>query len=265
MKCWGERIIWKKFLQNLTSFRRLSSSLKATDCKQRQSSSRWRQRKTYQLLEIARRRLFVNEIVTRRTKFKLTKRIIELALKARRENLVELNAFIDIGVDREGNEPQAVYARVVGEIFEDGLVHWGRIVAFFAWTIYCQRRLDIKMEKEIADFVEEFFFDGIDNRHVPGGWDVVGFFTNSTFISLPIKLVAIVSHFGITRFWSATSTRIATEKCITISLNRPERTNDQAYILESDARTKMLFEEYILETNNQFRHLRHCCTSTTLT
>ena len=152
--------------------------------------------KTYQLLEIARRRLFVNEIITRRTKFELTKRIIELARRARRENLVELKAFVDIGVNRVGNDPKTVYARVAREIFDDGVVHWGRIVAFFALTIYFQRRFDIELEKEVTDFVEEFFPDWMDNCHVPGGWDVVGFFTNSTFISLSIKLAAAVPHFG---------------------------------------------------------------------
>ena len=76
--------------------------------------------KTYQLLAIARRRLFVNEIITRSTKFELTRRIIELARRARRENLNELNAFVDIGVKREGNDPRTVYARIVREIFDDG-------------------------------------------------------------------------------------------------------------------------------------------------
>ena len=115
--------------------------------------------KTYQLLTIARRRLFVKEIITRCTKFELTKRIIELARRARLENLVELKAFVDIGENRVGNDPKAVYARVTREIFNDGVVHWGRIVAFFASTIYFQRRFDIELEKEVIDFVEEFFPD----------------------------------------------------------------------------------------------------------
>ena len=110
--------------------------------------------KTYQLLTIARRRLFVKEIITRCTKFELTKRIVELARRARLENLVELKAFVDIGVNRVGNDPKAVYARVTREIFNDGVVHWGRIVAFFALTIYFQRRFDIELEKEVTDFVE---------------------------------------------------------------------------------------------------------------
>ena len=152
--------------------------------------------KTYQLLAIARRHLFVNEIFTRRTKFELTRRIIELARRARRENLNELNAFVDIGLNREGNDPRTVYARIVREIFDDGVVHWGRIVAFFTWTIYVQRRFDIDLEKEVTDLVEEFFPDWMDNHHVPGNWDVVGFFTNSTFISLSIKLLATTSRFG---------------------------------------------------------------------
>ena len=88
-----------------------------------------------------------NEIITRRTKFELTKQIIELARRARREDLAELNAFVDIGVDREGNDSKAVYAGVAREIFDDGVVHRGRIVAFFAWTIYFQRRFGIEMEK----------------------------------------------------------------------------------------------------------------------
>ena len=134
--------------------------------------------KTYQLLTIARRRLFVKEIITRCTKFELTKRIIELARRARLENLVKLKAFVDIGVNRVGNDPKAVYARVTREIFNDGVVHWGRIVAFFALTIYFQRRFDIELEKEVTYFVKEFFPDWMDNRHVPGGWDVVGFLTN---------------------------------------------------------------------------------------
>ena len=79
--------------------------------------------KTYQLLAIARRRLFVNEIITRRTKFELTKRIIELARRARQENLVELNAFVNNGLGREGNDLKAVYARVTREIFNDDVEH----------------------------------------------------------------------------------------------------------------------------------------------
>ena len=55
--------------------------------------------KTYQLLAIARRHLFFNEIIIQRTKFVLAKRIIEFACRGRQENLVELNAFIDIGVN----------------------------------------------------------------------------------------------------------------------------------------------------------------------
>ena len=113
--------------------------------------------KTYQLLAIARRRLFVNEIVTWRRKFELTKRIIKLARRARRENLTELNAFVDIGVDQEDNDPKAVYARVEKEIFGDGVILWGRIVAFFAWTIYFQSRFNIEMEKEVSDFSKSFF------------------------------------------------------------------------------------------------------------
>ena len=146
--------------------------------------------KTYQLLAIARRRLFVNEIMTRRMKFEVTKRIIELARRARQENLVELNAFVDICVEREGKDPKVVYARVVREIFDDDVIHWGRIVVFFAWTIYIQRRFDIEMEKEVTDFVEQFFPDWMDKYNVPNSWDIVGFFTNSTFISLSIKLLA---------------------------------------------------------------------------
>ena len=101
--------------------------------------------KTSQLLAIARRRLFAKEIITRRTKFELTKRIIELARRARLENLAELKAFVDIGVNRVGNNPKAFYARVAREIFNDGVVHRGRIVAFFALTIYFQRRFDIRV------------------------------------------------------------------------------------------------------------------------
>ena len=72
--------------------------------------------------------------------------------------------FIDIGVNRVGNDPKAVYARVAREIFDDGVVHWGRIVAFFALTIYFQRRFDIQFEKEVTDFVEEFLSDWMDNN-----------------------------------------------------------------------------------------------------
>ena len=113
--------------------------------------------KTYQLLAITRRRLFVNEIITRRlffneiitrrTKFELTKQIIELAHIARRKNLAELKAVVDIGVDREGNDPKEVYAKVFREIFDDGVVHLGRIVALFALTSSFQLRFDIKFEK----------------------------------------------------------------------------------------------------------------------
>ena len=111
--------------------------------------------------------------------------------------MVELNAFVDISVDRDGNDPKASYVRVAREIFDDGVVglHLGRIVAFFALTIYFQRRFDIELKKEVIDFVEEFFPDWIDNCHAPCGCDVIGFFTNSTFISLSIKLVAAVPHF----------------------------------------------------------------------
>ena len=153
--------------------------------------------KTYQLLAIARRRLFVNKIITRRTKIKLTKQIIEFARRARRENSVELNAFVDIGVDREGNDPKAVYARVASEIFDDDMVNWGRIVAFFAWTIYFQCRFGIEMEKEVADFVEECFpnWMTIDMCLVDG--TPSDFFTKSPFILLSIKLVAAMPHFGI--------------------------------------------------------------------
>ena len=131
--------------------------------------------------------MFVNEIILRRKKFSLTKRIIELARRARRENLVDLNAFIDIGVDREGNDPKAVKARVAREIFDDDVVHWGRIVAFFTLTIYFQRCFDIKLKNQVTNFVEEFFHDWMDTCRMSVGWDVVGFFTNSTFISLSIK------------------------------------------------------------------------------
>ena len=113
--------------------------------------------KTYQVFAIAKRRLLVSEIVTRRTKFELTERIVKLAHRARRENLTELNAFVDIGVDHEGNGPKAVYARVVREIFDDGVILWSRIVAFFTWTNYFQLHLNIEMEKKVSDFVEEFF------------------------------------------------------------------------------------------------------------
>ena len=78
----------------------------------------------YQLLAIARRRLFVKEIITWRTTFVLTKRIIELACRARWENLFKLNAIVGIGVDRDGNDPKEVHATVVKEIFDDGVVHW---------------------------------------------------------------------------------------------------------------------------------------------
>ena len=119
--------------------------------------------KTYQLLAIARRRLFVNEIITRRTKFELTKRIIELARRARRENLVELKAFVDIGVNRVGNDPKAVYARVAREIFDDGVVHWGRIVAFFALTIF--NAVLTKSWKRKSPILSKNFF--------PTGWTIV--------------------------------------------------------------------------------------------
>ena len=95
-----------------------------------------------------------------------------------------------ISVDLEGKDLKAVYARVAREIFDDGVVHWGRIVTFFALTIYFQCRFDIELGKEVTDFVKKFFPDWMDNCHVPGGWDVVAFFTNSTFILLSIKLVA---------------------------------------------------------------------------
>ena len=85
--------------------------------------------KVFILLQIFLTRLNCPIAMPMRTKFELTKRIIELAHRVRRENLVELNAFIDIGVGREGNDPKAVYARVAREIFNDGVVHWGRIVA----------------------------------------------------------------------------------------------------------------------------------------
>ena len=99
-------------------------------------------------------------------------------------------------MDREDDDLKAVYARVAREIFDDGVVHWGRIVAFFALTIYFQRCFDIELEKEVISFVEEFFPDWMDNCHLPGKCDVIGFFTNSTFILLSIKLVAAIPHFG---------------------------------------------------------------------
>ena len=150
--------------------------------------------KTRLLLAIARRRLFVKEIITRHARFELTKRIIELARKARQENLTELDAIAVIGVHRESNDPKAIFAIVVRKIFDDGVVHWGKIVAFFALTIYFQRRFELELENEVIDFVEELFPDLIDNRKVPVGWDVVGFFTNSFFISLSIKLMATMFH-----------------------------------------------------------------------
>ena len=58
-------------------------------------------------------------------KFELTKRTPELACRTRLENLVELKAFVDVGVGREGNDLKAVYARVVRKIFINGVVHWG--------------------------------------------------------------------------------------------------------------------------------------------
>ena len=67
--------------------------------------------KTRLLLAIARRRLFVKEIITRHARFELTKRIIELARRARRENLAELDAIVVIGVDRESNNPKAIFAQ----------------------------------------------------------------------------------------------------------------------------------------------------------
>ena len=77
--------------------------------------------KTRLLLAIARRRLFVKEILTRRTRFELFKRIIELARRARQENLAELDAIAVIGVDRESNDSKAIFATVVRKIFDDGV------------------------------------------------------------------------------------------------------------------------------------------------
>ena len=120
-------------------------------------------------------------------------------------------------MNRVGNDPKAVFARVAREIFDDGVVHWSIIAAFFALAIYFQRRFDIELEKEVTDFVEEFFPDWMDNCHVPGGWDVVGFFTNSTFISLSIKLAAAVPHFGTQLGSAASTTRIVISNTQTLN------------------------------------------------
>ena len=89
---------------------------------------------------------------------------------------LHLHAFVDHSVDREGNDLNAVYARVAREIFDDGVVYWGRIVAFFALTIYFKRHFDIELEKKVIDFVEEFFPDWMANCHLPGGWDIISDF-----------------------------------------------------------------------------------------
>ena len=128
------------------------------------------------LLAIARRRLFVKEIIKCHTKFELTKRIIELPRRARLNNLVELDAIAVIGVERENNDSKAIFATIVRDIFDDGVVHWGKIVAFFALTIYFQRCFDLELENEVIDFIEELFPDWMHNRPVPAGWDVIGFF-----------------------------------------------------------------------------------------
>ena len=77
--------------------------------------------KTRLLLAIAKRRLLVKEIITRHSKFELSKRIIELARRTRRDNLAELDAIAGIGVDRGSNDSKAIFATVVRKIFDDGV------------------------------------------------------------------------------------------------------------------------------------------------
>ena len=172
--------------------------------------------KTRLLFAIARRRSLIKEIITRHAKFELTKRIIELARRARRENLVELDAIAVVGINRESNDPKAIFATVVREIFNDGVVHWGKnynvliillyyyhnmIIllvhykfSFFALTNYFQRHFDLELENKVIHFFEELFPDWMDNQQVLVGWDIVKFCTNSIFISLSIKLKATMFH-----------------------------------------------------------------------
>ena len=132
--------------------------------------------------------------------FALTRQIIDLAQGARRKNLVKLEAIVGIGVDRDGNDPEAVYARVALEIFDDDNVHLDRIVAFFASMICFQRRFNIDLEKEVTDFNVAFFLDWMDCQNVSASRDAVQFCANSTFISLSIKLVTAESHLENYRF-----------------------------------------------------------------
>ena len=55
--------------------------------------------------------------------------------------------------------------------------------------------------------MEEFFPDWIDNCHVPCGWDIIGFFINSTSILLFIKTSSCHAS-----FWKSTILKHRVEK-----------------------------------------------------
>ncbi len=56
------------------------------------------------------------------------------------------------------------YARVLEEMFSDGVVNWGRIVTVLAFAIYMQHRFFVNLEVETERAVERHLFDWMMKR-----------------------------------------------------------------------------------------------------
>ena len=83
----------------------------------------------------------------------------ELVHKVIAENRVTFDSIAETLVDDTGDDATEVYRRLVKEIFAERVIHWGRVTAFFALTIFFRDRFTLNLDDEATNVMSEYFPD----------------------------------------------------------------------------------------------------------
>lgn len=122
--------------------------------------------------------------------------LLELANKVIEENRVTFDGIAETLVDSDDCNAVEVYKRLVGEMFADRIVHWGRITVFFALTIFFRDRFNLNLDDEATTLMSEHFPGWIEEQQSAFRWNRSRFYVALICAVLSVKLIKamILSH-----------------------------------------------------------------------
>ena len=120
--------------------------------------------------------------------------LYELANKVIEENRLTFDCIAETLVDDDNSNIKEVYRRLVREMFCDGVIHKGRIIVFFALTIFIRDRFNLNIDEEAENLMMEYFPDWIEKQQSVKRWESIKFYVGLACAVFSVKLIKAIMH-----------------------------------------------------------------------